>query len=138
MNCIGNEPDDQIHKFSSNAFVDLAYDIGITNCYVKIKTSYLIDNFGYPLPKTKSTPDTFEEWLENERIKRYQECFIFETPKTFKLLQYSFIRIEKIIRKTLKLYQNNLAQTSRVYWTKLYLKWKSYYNRIKMTILGEK
>lgn len=63
---------------------------------------------------------------------------IKDNVKTLYLLQNLENNIKKIIKKNIKLYKNYIGQDTMVKLTKLYLKWKSYYNRIKTAILGEK
>ena len=47
-------------------------------------------------------------------------------------------KFEIFTRKISKLYQNNVLKYTIPKWAKLWQEWKSYYNRIKTTILGEK
>lgn len=106
MNCIENLPTDPKFKWNANDGINLFYDVGNPHCYVKIKIKYLgLDIFGNP---TKSTHSKFEEWLENEKMSRNM-TFVFEIPKTLKLLQYSFIKIKEITNKIIQISKNYIG-----------------------------
>ena len=88
-----------------------------------------------------STISTQSEWIEEGKY-----CAKSTTIATLKHFNNETVhnsqvkqsKIKEITTNTIKLYQNNLTKDTMVKQIKLYLKWKTYYKIIKITIFGEK